>query len=169
MCCCLAPRLWPMVVLLLLVALVAAGCQAKTSPGAGGQADETKAVFSSPISPVATKQPETDDTAEKASTPLLLPNEAKDLVAEARNRLTQIPDAGITDEDIEPVAFEVAQWPDTSLGCPREGMEYSHVVTPGYVIVFLAKGRRYEFHTNTTNTVVLCQIDGDDAMKVLQP
>jgi len=39
-----------------------------------------------------------------------------------------------------------AQWRDTSLGCPRKGMVYSPVVTPGYRVVLRDEGRLYVVH-----------------------
>jgi hypothetical protein len=48
------------------------------------------------------------------------------------------------------------QWRDSSLGCPKPGMNYLMVITPGYEILLQAGGEIYEYHTNLNSTVVLC-------------
>jgi hypothetical protein len=47
-------------------------------------------------------------------------------------------------------------WPDSSLGCPQEGMFYTQVLTPGYRIKLGAADREYEYHTNERESFVLC-------------
>lgn len=37
-------------------------------------------------------------------------------------------------------------WPDSSLGCPKEGESYLQVRTPGYIIVFEVAGEIYTMH-----------------------
>ena len=76
------------------------------------------------------------------------------LINDARRDLTQranVPDSAITVKSAEPV-----EWPDTSLGCPIEGMMYAQVITPGYLIVLEANGQAYEYHASRTN-VVYCE------------
>ena len=51
------------------------------------------------------------------------------------------------------VKAEPREWPDTSLGCPREGMFYAQVITPGYRAVLEAGGRLYEYHTDQERAV----------------
>jgi hypothetical protein len=97
-----------------------------------------------------------------------LPPGAASLVAKAKEMLTQIPGIDITIDDIVLVATETRQWRDSSLGCPRQGMMYNQVITPGYLIVLRADGKEYEFHTNSREAVVLCFINGEDALEALQ-
>ena len=53
---------------------------------------------------------------------------------------------------------EAHQWPDSSLGCPRPGMLYSQIVTPGFLIVIsTATGKQLEYHTDAGAHVVLCK------------
>ena len=52
------------------------------------------------------------------------------------------------------------QWPDSSLGCPAADQMYSQIVTPGYQVILFADNKKYTYHTNNTNTVVLCGADG---------
>ena len=55
---------------------------------------------------------------------------------------------------------EKIEWNDSSLGCPKPGMNYLQVVTPGYRITLEAQGRRYEYHTDSTSHVVRCDKKG---------
>jgi len=60
-------------------------------------------------------------------------------------------------EDVSLVAYEAASWPDTALGCPREGQSYAQVVTAGYKISFTVDEKEYYVHTNADgSSVVLC-------------
>ena len=44
---------------------------------------------------------------------------------------------------------ERVDWPNTSLGCPKEGLAYAQVITPGYRLVFDYAGASYDVHSNT--------------------
>ena len=59
-------------------------------------------------------------------------------------------------EAIEVVSVKAVDWPDTSLGCPEEGMMYAQVITPGYLVVLGVEGEEYQYHTDTAGRVVLC-------------
>ncbi len=48
------------------------------------------------------------------------------------------------------------EWSDGSLGCPKPGMNYLQVITPGYQITLEAQGQRYEYHTDQRGAVVRC-------------
>ncbi|MFL5760919.1 MAG: hypothetical protein ACJ789_14440 [Thermomicrobiales bacterium] len=51
---------------------------------------------------------------------------------------------------------EQKNWPDTSLGCPKEGHFYAQVITPGYLVVITGGGKHVEYHTDAHDTVVFC-------------
>src|SRR5262245_59833297 len=59
--------------------------------------------------------------------------------------------------DVQVQLVEAREWPDSSLGCPRPGLMYSQIVTPGYLIVLQAGGRVLEYHSDARGRVVLCQ------------
>jgi hypothetical protein len=63
---------------------------------------------------------------------------------------------GIKAEDITVLGVEEVEWRNSSLGCPRPGMNYLQVITPGYRITLEAQGRRYEYHTDQSSRVVRC-------------
>ncbi len=45
------------------------------------------------------------------------------------------------------------RWPDASLGCPRPGVSYAQVVTPGFVIELEAGGKSYVYHSDLERVV----------------
>ena len=53
--------------------------------------------------------------------------------------------------DIKPVV-----WRDAGLGCPKPGVDYIQVETPGYNILLEAGGKTYTYHTDETKRFVQC-------------
>ena len=46
---------------------------------------------------------------------------------------------------------------NASLGCPKEGMAYTQVITPGYKLIFDLAGTPYAVHTNSDGShMVIC-------------
>ena len=52
---------------------------------------------------------------------------------------------------------EARQWPDASLGCPRQGVMYAQIVTPGFLVVISGAGKQLEYHADSRGRVVLCE------------
>jgi hypothetical protein len=71
-------------------------------------------------------------------------------------RRALVREQGLAEADITVVAVEPAEWRDSSLGCPKPGMNYLQVITPGYKITLEAQGKRYEYHSDTNQHVVRC-------------
>ena len=65
---------------------------------------------------------------------------------------------GIPKAEIKVVEVIEVTWPDASLGCPKMGLMYAQVVTPGYQITLEANGKPYSYHTDSKETVILCGI-----------
>lgn len=63
--------------------------------------------------------------------------------------------SGVPVEAVRVVRVESRDWPDSSLGCPRPGMGYAQVITPGYLIVLEEGGRPLEYHADR-NRAELC-------------
>jgi hypothetical protein len=80
------------------------------------------------------------------------------LVELARQNLAQV--LSIKAEDITLVGVEAVEWSDSSLGCPRPGMNYLQVITPGYRILLEAQGNSYEYHSDQSSRVVRCDLPG---------
>jgi hypothetical protein len=64
---------------------------------------------------------------------------------------------GLTgDATITVVVLEAVDWPDSSLGCPEDGMFYAQVITPGYRIVVDVDGERTVIHTDLVGNAATC-------------
>jgi hypothetical protein len=102
---------------------------------------------------------DTENEAEIMPKPLFnkteLPFAAEALVDLAKQRL--VSKYGMHIDKIMLLSVTPMDWPDASLGCPREGMDYAEVSTPGYQILLQYGITVYTFHTDTTEHVVLCQ------------
>ncbi|MGE5251483.1 MAG: hypothetical protein ACM3QS_14875 [Bacteroidota bacterium] len=86
---------------------------------------------------------------------------AQELVKLSQNLLNeqfQIAPGDIAVTEVTPMT-----WPDASLGCPKIGVMYIQVVTPGYQIVLQAKDHTFTFHTDAKSQVVLCSVNPPDA------
>ena len=68
-----------------------------------------------------------------------------------------IPAADVTVAEVTPMT-----WPDAGLGCPKRGVLYIQVVTPGFQILLEAKGHVFTFHTDEKSLVVLCSVNPPD-------
>ena len=58
------------------------------------------------------------------------------------------------------IAIESAdpiEWSDTSLGCPKPGMVYAQVITPGYKVVLSYQGTEYNYHSGSSAQSFLCE------------
>ena len=76
------------------------------------------------------------------------------VVSLARQQLAD--SAGCDAQAIQVVGVEEMEWSDSSLGCPKPGMMYMQVITPGYRVTLEHDGQRYTFHTDLTHRVVRC-------------
>ena len=66
-------------------------------------------------------------------------------------------EAALAAESITLHQIEHRDWPDASLGCPKRGVMYIQVITPGWRVVVEAGVRTLEYHTNESGSiVVLC-------------
>jgi hypothetical protein len=48
-------------------------------------------------------------------------------------------------------------WPDASLGCPREGMLYAQILSPGYLIRLQSGDREFDYHAGRGGKVFYCE------------
>ena len=63
---------------------------------------------------------------------------------------------GIPADRILLVEVTAVTWRDASLGCPKPGIDYIRVETPGYNILLEAGGNTYSYHTDEEKRVILC-------------
>jgi hypothetical protein len=64
--------------------------------------------------------------------------------------------AGVTAEAVSVVAAEAVEWRDGSIGCPRDGMMYPQVITPGYRLLLAAGGQEYAYHATQDGELFYC-------------
>lgn len=79
------------------------------------------------------------------------PHDAIRVAVETLVRLLGCAPAELSVADVRPIT-----WPDSSLGCPRPGMMYLQVLTPGYQIKLAHAGQEYIVHTDRGHRAVYC-------------
>ena len=79
---------------------------------------------------------------------------------DARDRAVAAARAAIAERDAqrndpaEVVSVAAMEWPDSSLGCPKEGMLYAQALTRGYRVVLRAGGTVHVVHVSGADVVV---------------
>ncbi len=58
--------------------------------------------------------------------------------------------------DVTVVRGEQVEWTDSALGCPKPGLAYLPVVTPGYRVVVQADGHSYDYRASERGVLVRC-------------
>ncbi len=53
-------------------------------------------------------------------------------------------------EEVEFVSSEPKMWTSSALGCPKKGVYYLPVLTPGFDLKFRVRGIEYAVHTDQT-------------------
>ena len=82
------------------------------------------------------------------------------MVEQARGKLAQR--LNIDTSQIMLIETKSIQWPDASLGCPKSGMTYAQVLTPGYWVRLESSDQIYEYHTDKGDTFILCDATLED-------
>jgi len=108
--------------------LLLAACGPAATPSAG----------ESPLSTPTASQP-----APTAGEPTV-PPEAAEVTLVKRDLAQRL---NVTVDEIRVVSVKAVDWPDASLGCPKPGMLYADVITPGFEIILEANGQEYAYHT----------------------
>ncbi len=62
--------------------------------------------------------------------------------------------------EIGVVEVKPVTWPDSALGCPKPGMMYTQVITPGYQIRLTRENDEYVMHTDRGHHAVRCPDSG---------
>jgi hypothetical protein len=77
------------------------------------------------------------------------------LVDRSKNDLAQR--LSIPTDEIVLLETASVTWPDSSLGCPQEGMAYAQVLIHGYLIRLQVGNTEYEYHAGKSSTIIYCQ------------
>ncbi len=64
---------------------------------------------------------------------------------------------GLGREEIVIERAEAVVWRDGSLGCPKPGMMYLQVLTPGYFVVLRVGDDLYNYHAGESGSFLLCE------------
>ncbi len=146
-------KIWKFAILFVFTALI--GC-------AGAMTTNTRPPSTRPLAPTTapseSPKPTPSLTSEarpspESGTAVTDPTLAQ-LIAQAKADLAQRVSA--QSDSITVKSTQAMEWPDTSLGCPKPGMMYAQVITPGYLIVLQVGGKDYNYHTSMTQAV-LCE------------
>ena len=116
----------------------------------GCQANQiTHESIASPLPP-----PSQGEITQMPTSPLPVDAGLQNLIEKAKadlaNRLT------VSTNEISLIEATSVTWPDSSLGCPQEGMVYTQVLTPGYLILLEYGGTTFEYHTSSRDSIVTC-------------
>ena len=150
--------------LLTLFILLLSAC----TTGVGSELSNPSDDNASPVDPLETmpeaaapaiEAPAPDDHESIVTDASELPGGAVTLVDLAKTDLAQRLDVEIS--AITLVSSKQVVWPDATLGCPKPGMDFSPVEIPGYIITLDVDGKRYAYHTDDVNRVILCPAEGD--------
>jgi hypothetical protein len=110
-----------------------------------------------PTADVIPQPPSLSPTTPKAGdTPQMFPSTPRlqGLVEKAKEDLAKRLSIHLT----EIVVVEAAEvtWPDSSLGCPQNGMAYAEVLTQGYLIRLEYAKKQYEYHAGKGTEATYC-------------
>lgn len=142
--------------LLALFLLMLSGCTtsfgAELSDPSDGSAGPVETSATMPE--VEAPEPTTDDQESMVTEESEIPGGAEALVDLARTDLAQRLDVEIS--AITFVSYEEVFWPDASLGCPVEGINYAQVITRGSDIVLQFEETIYHYHSDLRELVLIC-------------
>jgi hypothetical protein len=129
-------------IVLMIVALALAGCQAGLSTP---QPDRKTPIFGTYDAAMLTGVPEETPTPESSPEP---PQGVLAAQVALANRLD------LPLESISIYRYESAQWPDECLGLGQPGETCAQTVVPGYSMVFQAGDQFYEYRTDETGGII---------------
>ena len=125
------------------------GCNTVASPPLSelGTPSDTTATISSPTQGDSSTMPSILQTPDTPGLEILIEKAKADLA----QKLT------ISVAEINIMEATAVTWPDSSLGCPQEGMAYAEVLTPGYLILLEYSGNTFEYHASSRDTIITCE------------
>lgn len=97
---------------------------------------------------------------ERMGTPSTLdPNSATNRQAFAAQLADASARSKLPVEQLRIAWVDAVTWPDSSLGCPRPGMQAMQVLTPGQRVRVMASATPYDFHLGPRGAWVFCPPD----------
>ena len=61
---------------------------------------------------------------------------------------------GVSETEIRVVQTQAAEWPNSSLGCPKKGMQYQPVIIPGHLVKIMTATQTYTVHVAGERAVI---------------
>jgi len=148
---------WFKVPLIECLVLLLVSCSQSTTPnlpnGTMPSLSETAQVIETRPVPAS---PTEGDAIQMTPTPPTVSNPSlQSLIEKAREDLAQRLSISVN----EIILLEVTSvvWPDASLGCPQEGMEFAQVLTPGYLIRLESGNQEFEYHASRGTYIIYCE------------
>ncbi len=128
-----------------------------------------------PVIPVETPAPAATPTTEPAPEPTkvaeaIMPEatfspEQQKVADQAKAILAD--ELKVDPEDVTILEVKHVTWRDGSLGCPKPGMMYTQVITPGYLVTAEVNGETHQVHMDERGNGVVCS--QDQAKPPLEP
>ena len=155
-----------------LMSVMLLGCMsvaepAQTSVEITPSATEAVAAFSQVESTPPTNSPTGDELLEIPVSPILPNQEAPDMAAKeydpALEKLVEQAKAdlakrlSVSVEEVIVLETRAVIWPDSSLGCPQEGIAYTQVPQDGVLIRLGVGGHMYFYHSGEAEEPFLCE------------
>ncbi len=150
--------------LALLITLSLTACGAAATPAQNGAATSAATSVATPApatevattpASAATEAPTTTATGVSAA-PAGATLEAGSVEAKAAEVLSRR--VGTDLSKLTLTAKDEQEWPNPGLGCPKEGVMYTQVITPGFKLTYTDGAKTYEVHTDQSGArAVLCE------------
>ena len=135
----------PPIAFAVAIALTVAAC--------GGNDEETRTTETATAMPAA----DSGTPTLQLNTPEPTANETVPGEIEAAARKLLADELKVEEGNFKLDSSEGMAWSDASLGCPKEGMAYAQVITPGYKLIFNLAGTSHAVHTNSDGShMVIC-------------
>ncbi len=147
--------LYPFLFILLILALAACAApptMPPETPASSSPASTEKTTPTSTPTPVPT--PTNTPVAESIMPQSNLSPDMQKVAEQATEILAK--SLNVAPEAITILSVQRVQWRNASLGCPKPGMMYAQVITPGYLVKAEIDGQVREVHMNDRGHGVVC-------------
>ncbi len=93
-----------------------------------------------------------------------LPAESREINASIKAKVVDVivKQSGVNPDLVTILKAERKEWPNSALGCPKKGMSYLQVISPGFRVFAEANDKHFVVHTSLTHAV-LCSSGGAQA------
>lgn len=147
------------VIFISIAALTVSGCGFARGNGHNANSTPMEPLAPPPQELIATRIPDLTPEGDipKVTSTRSTPSTSnlQQLIERAREDLAQRLSVSVT--QINLVEATEVVWSDSSLGCPRPGLLYMDVLSPGYLILLIVNGKNYEYHASKGSDIFYCE------------